>query len=327
MNTILCIDVIDGTPWFSFDSGLNFNASFNSLSFTPPQFGIASNSTIFCIVSSNTNDCAITSDGDTFIYGTLPSSGYIQVVYNGTVFCALKEVGSEVAISRDGLNWTAHILSQTATHWNSIVWNGSALCIFGGDASNTLISTSPEGINWTNRDTTPLNQTGNYSFSISRSGELLAFYLTGEGTNVARSSDNGITWLVDSVAIGGSFTFSATNGNAISLILSQLSNLVNFSNNTITLHRGGGGVYSRTIEVDAVSSERMYGNLVDSEGNFILLTDVAVRTSTDGGSTFSIINNINNPVASNINHKVACCINTQFFLPFWKDYNSSFEVV
>ena len=106
------------------------------------------------------------------------------------IYCAVANSGTNRAItSIDGIVWNNRSLSSN--DWRSVAWSPKLgiFCVVGYD---NVVSTSPDGIIWTNTAITPV---GEYN-SVTWSPELEIFCAVGNSssTDVIITSSDGTTW-------------------------------------------------------------------------------------------------------------------------------------
>lgn len=116
-----------------------------------------------------------------------------DLVWTGTFFCGVGQrsasfgQGGRIVRSADGFTWTS--LSESAAgyeEYRAVGWSGSVLCAVGG---NTRISTSNDGLSWTNR--TPPNITRNL-FGVAFGNST--WVAVGEAGKVLTAAEAGVTW-------------------------------------------------------------------------------------------------------------------------------------
>ncbi len=149
---------------------------------------IIAHNTKFVAIGDGDANCYVSSDnGVTFVSHAMPSSGWQDLVSNGTRIVA---VGADkVAYSDDdGGTWTQVVVVGT---WYGVEWNGSMFCMISGAAAQ--FATSSTGAGWT-VDTIPFASSqitfesaigvvsGNFVFLGFRSGSpFYALYTSAPG--------------------------------------------------------------------------------------------------------------------------------------------------
>ena len=115
-------------------------------------------------------------------------AGWSAVAWSGTTFCAISNPYSDViAVSPDGINWTAATLPM-AISWTGIGWTGKYfLAVSSG---TTYAATSPDGITWT-----PLTLLGNANWTLCALGNNGVFCFLAAGNGSAQvTTDHGTTF-------------------------------------------------------------------------------------------------------------------------------------
>ena len=110
------------------------------------------------------------------------------------LFCAVSNDGN-VSISPNGRDWTLTFTSGPAYNGNSVCWSPSLklFCACGDILVSADISTSPDGINWTNRVSGTVSSGG--LRSVIWAEELGLFIALSSSTNANyTTSPDGITW-------------------------------------------------------------------------------------------------------------------------------------
>jgi len=113
--------------------------------------------------------------------------------------------------TNSGITWTASTSASGvfSGSCNAAVWNGKIWVALGSvviSGTGNTIATSPDGINWTGRGAYIFSTAGN---AVAWAKELGLWVATGQGTNVAAYSYDGVYWFA------GSNTSSLLSGNDV----------------------------------------------------------------------------------------------------------------
>jgi hypothetical protein len=118
--------------------------------------------------------------------------------------------------STDGLSWTdANAPDANYFETKSVIWTGTQFVMVGdrlfGSNLPALIATSPDGLTWTRRSWTPAPccDVGALTDVTVGGGKITV----AGGSNLASSTDGGLSWTVDSLPVGVFPTISGMAGN------------------------------------------------------------------------------------------------------------------
>ena len=228
----------------------------------------ASGSRPMCAVSGTIS--AVTTDGQNFTYGTMPSGNWTQVVHGASGYLALAVIGSsglKIANSTDGINWTAYTLFNDGSNINSpqLVTDGTGYVLVWSNQSNIVnYSTSVDGMTWTS----PSAATGIYGHPL-----VFVIYAGGKYVSVDNSG------------------FTATSTDCANW--TQGENLPAFNNGNVRIayngsaylaagyatYEGGPTSYS-AHSTDGIT---FVGASIPGTASFVILNPVAI------GSTFALV--------------------------------------
>lgn len=181
------------------------------------------------------------------------------VCFGNDLFVAAGNSG-KLATSTDTVNWTQQTSGLTAFDTINCLCYGGGLYVAGSG----VITTSPDGINWTIRS---INFAGEAIYSLCYGNGL--FVAVGSGGKLATSSD-GITWTLRTSGFGSSAIYSVCYGNGLFVIAGQLGLLATSSNGISWTHR-----------TSSFSSNYIY-SLAYGNGVYVAVGDIGkVATSTD----------------------------------------------
>lgn len=152
--------------------------------------GIASNGSVFCVVSDAGGPNAYTSaNGSTWTVGSL-SHGSIDIAFNGTTFCAVQSWSNVTSTSNNGLTWA----DATAAGFMGFSYLGAGNGIFCGVSVGPDTMTSADGINWAvNSGVIPSQSWSRPAWNGSK------FCCVAMGSSQTVSSVNGITWTINAM--------------------------------------------------------------------------------------------------------------------------------
>lgn len=141
------------------------------------------NGSVFFANNVTGNQTIVSSDGETWVVGTLPASNsYREAAYGNGLFVLAGYSSSSTSIytSPDGITWTTRTAPSAQQRWG-IIWDGTQFIAVSSVGNTTRrLSTSPDGITWTD-SILPDVGTGGFR-TIAYNG---SFYLLG-GVNVSR---------------------------------------------------------------------------------------------------------------------------------------------
>ena len=169
----------DGISWTSQESGTTYSLA--GITWSGSQYVVVGGAGTFL-----TSPDGI--DWTTHIVPLTSRTSLIDVAWNGSQFVAVASgsgIYNYVYYSSNGVSWTRQHLSYSGDG-DSIATDGSQFVVVGYD----LISTSPDGITWTERDSSQLGLNG-----VTWDGAQ--FIAVGSGKVV--TSPGGITWTEQSV--------------------------------------------------------------------------------------------------------------------------------
>ncbi|MBS7807944.1 IPT/TIG domain-containing protein [Variovorax sp. PCZ-1] len=231
--------------------------------------------------------------------GGLPSNGGCSAYYS----------------TNGGVNWTQIFITPTrpspCLSLSSIAWTGSQFVAVGSSGSNTatysLITTSPDGITWTERNY-PSSEVAGFGTNILRavaaSGSKI---IAADFDLVLTSTDNGATWTRESGSIG----FLTVNTNRIAGMATdgittvvagccrqnQVGNLIVTEAGFAT--RTGNGAWQ------TVTTSGFYPYAVTYNGSHFVavgnagpsITDIAKAAYSTDGINWTVVNMGTNPAA------------------------------
>lgn len=169
---------------------------------------------------------------------TLPSGpyqAYYSVTYANGHFTAVGS-GAAVAVSSDGINWTAQNYFTIADIWYSSSYGNGILALV--DISNPKAAASTDGSTWT-RSTLPAIDTGvetgngtGYNSVTYGNGRFVAIGSNTEGKTAAYSID-GITWTRSDLPSLQDWR-SVTYGDGLFVAVSSRSDVAAYSSDGVT---------------------------------------------------------------------------------------------
>jgi len=135
------------------------------------------------------------------LYPPLPSEKFCVAGGGGT---------SALAYSYDGLSWNSTTSSLTAVR--GVAWNGSLWVAVGNnDDGSVTITTSPDGITWTDASNNPF--TSRYGYGIAWNGIWVAVGWNVDNTVTIATSPDGATWTGQSNPLSAAGQAVAWNGS------------------------------------------------------------------------------------------------------------------
>lgn len=153
----------------------------------------------FVTVASGTNVSAVSKDGKSWVFGTLPySTAWSRLAYNGKTICCISANNLPfVATSGDGIVWDSQSLSGSRY--------GSAIGVMGTrfviTSSTSLYSYSNDGITWINAN---FHTGGTNGWSaVASDGNIFCALLY--GTTTGAVSPDGISWTVVTLPTTGNW--------------------------------------------------------------------------------------------------------------------------
>lgn len=164
------------------------------------------NGTVFCMVSysggGDAHVAATSPDGIawTLRYNTGFSTGIggYGITYNGSVLCAVYGGGGVITSNDDGVTWVQHNFpSNISPAFKSIANNGSILCVFAYDANTHGMTSTDNGVTWTDTAGLPTGRT-----RIAANGTVFCLILGGV---TFYTSTDGVTWTSRSVPVSDSW--------------------------------------------------------------------------------------------------------------------------
>jgi len=230
------VAVSNGTATSTTTDALTFTAgTITSGNWTSVCYG---NST-FIAVASGTSTAAISASGTAWTYATLPSSttwtGVAYGAWGGStspavsptygIFVAVASGGTVAASSIDGgSTWVARTLPASAT-WSSVTFgNGRFVAIASG---SKITAYSKDGITWVQSPTgMPVSQT----WAHVEYGQGLFFATATGSTNIAATSEDGITWTSRTLTATASWptvSFGNNNSSPLWVTLTASSTVAN----------------------------------------------------------------------------------------------------
>lgn len=161
---------------------------------------------------------ATSPDGINWTNRTMPF-GNSQVFYGGGKFIAMSRGAAQIAYSTDGINWTTVTHSAPANiNWTVAYGNGTYVAVGNASANTTVGLYSTDGITW-NTMTMP----GSRRWGGTINGEVggIAFgggkfvATTVQGTAVATTSTDGISWAPETSLPTGVAVYTYGNGKFV----------------------------------------------------------------------------------------------------------------
>jgi hypothetical protein len=212
-------------------SGSGFYTSTDLTTWTPLSLSGISSGTIpalaygsgrFVIVTRSGTTALSSTDGITWIQGTLPTdSDWKSVTHGDGTFVAVGyEFGSgaRAASSTDGITWTQRTL-PTSSDWQSVTYGNGTFVAVGYYPSAAASST--DGITWTQR-TLPVSSIWRAVTYGNNTFVAVGWNNGNNGLHVASSTD-GITWTQRTVPNFNSYIYiSATYGNGTFVAMSYI---------------------------------------------------------------------------------------------------------
>ena len=210
-----------GTNTFATSTdGVNWTAR-GALIITTSVYGLvwANSLNLWVAVGNGTYQIATSYDGVNWVgrggASQIYGNGWANAIgWNGSLFVTTGygSSGYNIAISRDGITWN-YITSTVPSNTNNvqasagIAWNGNVWAL--GTSGATSIYSSPDGINWTARFTTPAS---NGISSITWNGSLFLATPYRRADGQYFTSPDGITWTTYTATIEGTINPFVTNG-------------------------------------------------------------------------------------------------------------------
>ncbi len=186
------------------------------------NFTFASTINLWVGTGSSNANIVTSPDGFTWTQRLANSFGTaFGVAWNGTQFVAVGGSTSQFFTSSNGITWVNRTNGGIAvlSVVNGITWATSlSLWVATGQnsgATQGIIATSTDGINWTSRNTDIFTTRATH---VAWNGSL--FVAVGEGTNVFATSSDGITWTgrgADGITTAGRGIVWATSPGQTSL--------------------------------------------------------------------------------------------------------------
>jgi len=132
----------------------------------------------------------------------LGTKGWHRIAYGNGIFVAItydftNNVTQQVMTSPDGVIWTLRTTPLTNKPWNNISFNNNLFVVVGSDNN---IMTSPDGIVWSLSIITPATPLYNWTDVSYGNGVFVAVSNTGLDNTVLISSDNGATWVLQTIS-------------------------------------------------------------------------------------------------------------------------------
>ncbi len=178
-------------------------------------YNFAYNGTVWIAVAYGTNQAATSPDGNTWTNRTLPTgTTWYTVAASPGVFVLPDYSSARVARSTDnGVTWSAFALPLSSA-WNECVFANNQ---FVAISSSKLITGSADGLSWVER-TIPL-PIGGWK-TVVYSGTTWLAFAPGASSEVAASSDSGVTWtkLTNTTNFTGSEQMAASGNGVIILV-------------------------------------------------------------------------------------------------------------
>ena len=219
----------DGLNWTGLGQGL---FQLNTAATTPLYGGFAWNNVIWVAVTTTSNAVNV---GNSFLYsydginwipnasGGLPTTTAIywtNVYWNGSLFLAVGYGGSPYynsAYSYNGIQWYFNLsLAQTAQlNIGAAAWNGAYWSAMGQNSTTSYISTSTDGVKWSNVNPTGTQNPGiagsNYYTCMAYNGQIwLSGQSGGSASNFLYYSNDGLYWYIVSTNVNNQI-FSGVN--------------------------------------------------------------------------------------------------------------------
>ena len=230
------VAVANGTATSTTTDALTWTAgTITSGNWTSVCYG---NST-FVAVASGTATSASSAAGTAWTYSALPSSttwtGVAYGAWGGTVspavsptygiFVAIASGGTVAASSIDGgATWVAQTLPASAT-WSSVTFgNGRFVAISSG---SKITAYSKDGITWVQ---SPTGMPASQAWAHVEYGQGLFFATATGSTNIAATSEDGITWTSRTLTATASWptvTFGNNNASPLWVALTDASTVAN----------------------------------------------------------------------------------------------------
>ena len=155
------------------------------------------NGLFVAVAFSDSKDVIMTSpDGYNWTLVSLPNNRWLNGVTYGNgkfVVTGLHNIPTNTAyslVSIDGINWTESVIDNSLTYFYDIVYGSGLFVTVAWNGGSNQIATSPDGINWTVRQSPASNQWLGVAYG---EGIFVAVSWNGSG-NRAMMSENGIDW-------------------------------------------------------------------------------------------------------------------------------------
>lgn len=206
---------------FSTDNGITWTSS--TMPAVANWNALAWNGSVFCAVAPSR--AAVSSNGLSWVSGTISAQDWVDIVWDGTNFCAVgypSGGSAKVALSLDGITWTEYTTASAGTPQKlSVAWNGSTLLVNGAlRATNT----SATGTSWS-AHTNALPAGSEYGPFTSKSGVFCGVRNGSAGTIGSTTSSDGISWASgDNTLPTSTDNFIATNGTIFVVVSNANAN-------------------------------------------------------------------------------------------------------
>ncbi len=228
---------------------------------------ISGNNSKFVAVALDTNVFTYSTDGTTWLSGTLPAVAlWTKVKYVGSLWISFA-TGGQAARSADGITWSSMTMSSTA-EWRDVTYgNGKYVAVAAG---GTKAAYSTDGITWT---AATLPEGADWNAVEYGKGKFVATALSDSsisGAATAYSAD-GVTWTVGTLTQG---SYSLAYGN----------------NRFVALSGGYAGATEVSISFDGVTwiestiQAQDWRSIVYAQGLFVAVATgtLTCATSKDG---------------------------------------------
>lgn len=147
---------------------------------------------VFVAVASGSNQAASSPDGVTWTPRTMPLPAiWTAVTYGNGIFLATTATTS-VATSQDGITWTYHKPPGSFINWHAATYGNGIFTIVAYAAN--IAMTSPDGINWTQRDLPCFSPTGDAGWNSVVYGNSTFVAVSTGGCAAGATSSDGVTW-------------------------------------------------------------------------------------------------------------------------------------
>jgi hypothetical protein len=235
--------------WVAVSNGTATSTTTDALTFTAGTITNANWTSVcygngtFIAVASGTATSASSAAGTAWTYSTLPSSTTWSSVAYGAwggstspavsptygIFVAIASGGTVAASSIDGgTTWVARTLPASAT-WSSVAFgNGRFVAISSG---STITAYSKDGITWIQ---SPTGMPASQAWSDVVYGQGLFFATATGSTNIAATSEDGITWTSRTLTATASWTCTAFGNNNASPVWVALTASSTVANSIVT---------------------------------------------------------------------------------------------